>query len=147
MFGSLTPWVVFTVIVSNIGSLAIGYLRGQYSERMEWTSKIEKERHESEAKARQTEYQWQGRVDETVKKYTANINRIIHQRDTAIAELRKRPERPEGVSEAPRIDCAGANGAELAGINAEFLERYAATAAAQDEALAACYAVLDETKK
>ena len=73
----------------------------------------------------------------------ASTNRRL---DAAIAGLRDRPDRPAGMSEAPRATCEGANGPELARRNAEFLARYAAQAAEQDAALASCYASLDAAK-
>jgi hypothetical protein len=73
----------------------------------------------------------------------ASTNRRL---DVALAGLRDRPDRPAGVSEAPRATCEGANGPELARRNAEFLARYAARAAEQDAALASCYASLDAAR-
>jgi hypothetical protein len=74
----------------------------------------------------------------------ASTNRRL---DAAIAGLRDRPDRPAGVSESPRASCTGANGPELARVNAEFLARFAAQAAEQDAALASCYASLDAARK
>jgi hypothetical protein len=96
--------------------------------------------------ARRVETKWQSTFDANARHLTNEINTIAASRDAAVAELRKRPARPAGVSESPRVGCEGANGPELAGVNAEFLERYSALAAQQDAALMSCYALLDGLK-
>jgi len=58
----------------------------------------------------------------------------------ALERLRKRPER---LPEPSRKACEGSTGRELAGVDAAFLERYAARAAEQESALRACYAWID----
>ena len=57
-------------------------------------------------------------------------------------ELRKRPERTDMPRDSA-INCAGANGAELAREHAKFSVQYGAKAATQDAALAACYSWAD----
>lgn len=58
----------------------------------------------------------------------------------ALERLRKRPER---LPEPSRKACEGSTGRELAGVDAAFLERYAARAAEQESALRACYSWID----
>ncbi|MFN7881660.1 MAG: hypothetical protein ACK5PF_01400 [bacterium] len=81
--------------------------------------------------------------DKLRKTHAEEISAVTGRLDAALAGLRNRPPRPVGVPETPRPACQGANGPELAGVHAEFLARYAAQAAKQDAALAACYASLD----
>lgn len=85
------------------------------------------------------------------------VNHALYEQNTALAgnaarlqreleRLRNRPERPAGMSEAPRPACAGATGAELSRPDAEFLVREAARADDVRAGLVACYAVIDGLK-
>lgn len=56
---------------------------------------------------------------------------------SALGELRNRPDR-RANSTAAASTCSGASGAELAGGDAQFLERYAADAADQQSTLSYC---------
>lgn len=60
-----------------------------------------------------------------------------------LAGLRQRAQR---ASDAARASCQGASGRELAAGDAEFLSRYAARVAEQQEALKTCYAWVDTVR-
>lgn len=110
-------------------------------------AKLESERAQALQKARDIETQWQEEVNEVTTKQAEKLAEVQHHLDVAIISLRDRPKRSATLPDTPRVECAGANGAELARSHAEFLERYAAAAAIQDAALVACYGVLDATTK
>jgi hypothetical protein len=63
-----------------------------------------------------------------------------------VERLRSRPVRADRVPGDPAATCKGASGAELAREHAGFLVRYAARAAEQDAALAACYDAYDAVR-
>ncbi|MDP2808661.1 MAG: hypothetical protein Q8O34_00765 [Rhodocyclaceae bacterium] len=139
----MNPWVIVAFVLACVGNFAAGHFVGADHERARWEAKVNKERALAIAEARAQEHMWQEVVDGTVKNYEADLARIRGSLRIALDSLRDRPDRPAGVSEAPRSGCAGANGAELGKSHAGFLARFAALAAGQDAALAACYAVLD----
>ena len=139
----MNPYIIIAALVAALGIYVLGDHHGTINERQRLTAQIEKERADGEVRARMKESMWQGVVNGTVKNYEAKVAGIRSNLDAALDSLRNRPERPAGMSEAPRAGCEGANGPELGRSNAGFLERYAARAAGQDAALAACYQVLD----
>ena len=137
------PWVLLGALAGAV-ALAVGaFFYGQHVANVEWTAKIEKERADATAKARQVEQSMQESVDAIVNHLSAERDHVAGERDRALRELRNRPERASGVSEAPRPDCQGATGAELSRADAEFLVGEAARADAQRAALAACYEAFD----
>lgn len=72
----------------------------------------------------------------------AEVAALTRSRDAALAELRKRPERPAGYVPAPASDGSitpGCTGAQLFRPDAEFLVREAAAADELRLALSACY--------
>lgn len=107
---------------------------------------IEKERADSFKAGQDIERKQQEVVNEALRKQNEKLAGINSRLAADLDRLRQRPERPAGVSEAPRAACEGANGAELGGSHAGFLARFAAASAKQDAALATCYAVLDAVR-
>lgn len=130
---------ILLVVLAGFGAWAHGYDAGKDKVQAKWdAANAEAARAAAEEKDRLRKAEDQLRTNHA--QALAATNRRL---DAALDELRKRPERPPGVSEAPRPTCQGANGPELAGQHARFLARYAALAAEQDAALQACYASLD----
>lgn len=69
------------------------------------------------------------------------LKAIDRRLNTALGELRKRPDRPApGAPPRDTAACAGATGAELAGGDAEFLAGFAADAARLQAAVETCQA-------
>lgn len=140
------PYLALVVVLAFVGNGFYWNHHGGKVADTAWTARIEKERADAAVAARKTEAMWQGVVNETDKNWRAK-NTVSDQRlRIALDSLRDRPERPEGVSETPRTNCAGANGAELGRSHGELLARYAARAKRQDNALAACYTILDKVR-
>lgn len=142
----VNPWFLLGALAAVIGAYFAGEHRGTHAKDIEWQAKTYHELAESSQVARTQEQMWQGVVNGTVKNGQKRNAAIESRLAAVLDELRQRPERPEGVSENPRVECKGANGAELSGRHAGFLERLAARAEAQDGALADCYAILDALK-
>lgn len=122
-------------------------VRGTIAERdiLAINNSILEQRVEAAQEAREDERNQQEIVNEALRKQHQTVAGINARLLDDLDRLRQRPERPAGVPEAPRADCAGANGAELGGSHAIFLRRYAAAAARCDAALEACYRVIDGT--
>lgn len=139
----MNPWIVLAVVIAFVANGFYWDHNGYGRADTEWTARIQKERADASEKARKDERAQQEKVNEALRKQNETLAGINGRLATDIDRLRKRPERPAGVSEAPRADCTGANGAELGGIHAVFLRRYAALAARYDAALETCYATLD----
>lgn len=142
----MNPYVIIGFLLAMFAAGAGGYARGGHDADVRWKGKIDKERADASEQARTTESMWQGVVNGTAKNYQKDIAAVRSNLDIALDSLRDRPERAAGVSEAPRADCAGANGAELSGAHARFLARFAALAADSDAGLKGCYAVIDGTR-
>lgn len=139
----MNPYLILAAVLAIAGSGIGGFFYGQHISDTEWTAKVEKDRADAERAARQQETLWQGVVNETVKNFQADVDRVGRDRDAALRSLRNRPERPANLPEAPRTECQGATGAELSRSDAEFLVWEAARADELRAGLVACYAVMD----
>lgn len=134
---------ILLAVLAGVGAWAHGYDAGKDKVQAKWdAANLEAERAFNAEKDR-----LRAAEDQLRKNHAQALDAARRHLDAALAGLRDRPERPPGVSEAPRATCEGANGPELARANAEFLARFAARAAQQDAALAACYASLDAFKR
>jgi hypothetical protein len=77
----------------------------------------------------------------------AQLSVVDRRLDAALGELRKRPDRPApSTNPGDPPACVGASGAQLAGRDAEFLERYAADAARLQIAVETCQARYDSLR-
>lgn len=143
----LPPWAkIAAVAVLVVLSAAAGWkVRGAIAAKELATIRtdIAKQREQAAVEARATERKQQEAINEALRKQNEKLAGINSRLAADIDRLRQRPERPAGVSEAPRPGCEGANGAELGGSHAIFLRRFAALAARYDAALSACYEALD----
>ena len=140
------PYLVLAVVITFVLNGFYWNAHGHNAENVAWKAKTYQELADASEAARKQQSMWQGVVDGTVKNYEAKVAGIRSTLDTALNSLRDRPERAAGVSEAPRIDCAGGTGAELSRPDGEFLEREAARANTIRAGLVACYEVIDGTK-
>lgn len=139
----VNPWIILIALISIIASFIGGDLYGHHQESVSNKASNDKARIEAIQSAVQTERYQQEKVNAAIKKQNDDLSTINSRLNSQLVQLRKRPARPAGLSEAPRVSCEGANGPELAAKYAEFLGWYSALAAKQDAALAACYAHAD----
>lgn len=122
---------------------AYSYVKGGRSADTRWTAKIQTERAEAEAAARATEHRHQEQANAIAKRHATEVSKIRGALDIALDSLRDRPERPAGLPDAGRPDCAGGTGAELSGADARFLAGEAARADEVRAGLQACYEHID----
>ena len=141
------PWALLVLLGAFVLNGFYWHAYGSNAEHARMVAKLESERAQALQKARDIETQWQEEVNEVTTKQAEKLAEVQHHLDVAIISLRDRPERSATLPDTPRVECAGANGAELARSHAEFLERYAAAAAIQDAGLEACYAAYDGSMK
>lgn len=143
---TLNPWMVLSVLLALLGCFVAGDLHGTKAERTAWEARIEKERADAANAARAEEHAQQEKANEVLEKQSADLRRINQRLLSDLGELRQRPGRAAGVSEAPRFACSGGTGAELSGPDAEFLAGEAARADEVRAGLVACYGFLDALK-
>lgn len=141
------PTLILAVVIAFALSNAFSYMKGSKNESTRWEAKITAERLAATEAARAKETMWQGVVNETAKNYETKVAGVRRALDTAVDSLRNRPERPRDLPDHPRIDCAGATGAELSREDSEFLVREAARADEIRAGLEACYAYADAVRK
>lgn len=137
----MSPYVILAAAVLLAVTHGFAFVKGRGWERSEWQAKVA----EQTEKTRQTEQAWQGAYNEASKQYLSRIRVTDDRLRIALDSLRDRPTRT--VSEAPRADCKGANGAELGREHGEFLARYAARAKRQDVAYELCLKSYDQLRK
>ncbi len=142
----MNPYAILAFIVFTIANGFYWHANGSNAADTRWKAKTEQQRADAESAARSKEKMWQGVVNETAKNYDVKVAGIQRNLDIALDGLRDRPERPVDLPATARANCKDANGAELAGKHAAVLERYAAAAATQDAALAACYTYADKVR-
>ena len=142
----MMPYAALAAIIVAVAAFVGGYWRGESSKDTEWRAKSYQELAEANEAARKQQTMWHGVVNETVKKTATEKRRIRNRLDTALDQLRQRPERLTDLSDAPRAHCAGGTGAELSRTDAEFLSREAARANEIRAGLIECYAVMDATQ-
>lgn len=136
-------WWLLVVVLAFAGGATLGEWDGRDRADTAWTAQIEKKRADAFDAGRDIERSQQEKVNEALLAQNELLAGINGRLAADIDRLRQRPERPADLPEAPRADCAGANGAELGRSHAIFLTRFAARAARYDAALVACYATLD----
>ena len=142
----MNPYIILATVLAFVLNGFYWNAKGNNSADARWTAKITAERLQATEAARAKETMWQGAVNETARNYEVKMAGVRRNLDTALDGLRDRPERPVDLPATARTDHKDCNGAELARRHAEFLERYAAAAAGQDEALIACYKNVDGTR-
>jgi hypothetical protein len=141
-----SPLLMLAVVIAFVLNGFYWHANGSNAADTRWTARIQKERADSLQAARLKEKQLQEAYDAAAKKQAARLAGVQRTLDTALDSLRDRPERPAGVSEAARSDCAGGTGAELSRADAEFLAREAARADGLRAGLEACYFAVDAVK-
>lgn len=144
---TINPWVLLGALATAIGLLFGGYAWGNHASNTYWLGKIEKDKRQAIEQAMTIERANQEKANVAIRKQAADQAAINTRLRADLAGLRNRPERSGVLSAASRSACAGANGAELARSDAEFLIQFAALAAEQDAALIACYKIIDITRQ
>lgn len=137
------PMLILAVVLAFLANGFYWHAKGANGADTRWIAKINQERAEASEAARSTEKKWQEATNEQTKQHQTRITAIRRNLDIALDGLRDRPERSINLPATARTDIKDCNGAELARSHAEFLERYAATAATQDAALVSCYRYAD----
>jgi len=140
---TLNPWVLLGTLASAIALIFGGYAWGSSAKNNYWLSRINADKAAAVQQALTTERDRQEKANAAIRQQAADQAAINNRLRADLAGLRNRPERATNVSAGSRPACTGANGAELARIDAEFLVQFAAIAADQDAALSACYQVMD----
>lgn len=144
---SINPWLILGVVATVIGA----YFTGGFVENgrcnTRWELKTEKDKKDAVELALNIERANQGKANAALRQQAADQAAINNRLRADLAGLRNRPERPADLSANPRPACSGANGPELARLDAEFLIQFAALAAEQDAGLTACYAVIDGVRQ
>lgn len=100
----------------------------------------------AQAEAKAKEQAWQDAADATTKVKDDQIRTINARLDSALRELRKRPDRPAVVPENTST-CRSGTGAGLYRPDAEFLAGLAASAARVAAERDACYATVREMRR
>lgn len=137
------PWVILAVVVAFVGNGFYWNHHGATTANTAWEGKLAKELAKASEEARADEQAKQEGVNDALRQQNEKLAAVNGRLGRDLDRLRNRPERPRDVPETPRPACTGSNGPELARVYAEFLTRFAARAAEQDAALAACYRVID----
>lgn len=138
-----SPMLMLAVVIAFVLNGFYWHAHGSNAADTRWTARMEKERADAIAAARIKEKHLQEAYDAATKKQAARLVGVQRTLDTALDSLRDRPERPAGVPDTARADCAGGNGAELSGEDARFLSREAARADGLRAGLEACYTAVD----
>lgn len=149
--GFATVRLVALVAGFAVASVGGWTVRGWRAERdiATITASIERNRAEAFKAGRDIERNEQEVVNHALRTQNESLAGIASRLRTDLERLRQRAERPAaaaGVPAAPRPACAGATGAELSRLDAEFLVREAARADDLRAGLVACYAVIDGTR-
>lgn len=138
---------ILTVLGVILLAFWAGQDYGQTQERKAWESRINEERANAAADARQTERDQQAGVNDALRKQNRDLVGINAGLRIDLERLRKRPERSSGVPAGAGSTCTGASGADLSRGDAEFLVRLAARADRIRAALGACYEYADSLKQ
>ncbi|MCR4304749.1 MAG: hypothetical protein NUV63_11095 [Gallionella sp.] len=142
----MSPYAILAAVLAFVLNGFFWYAKGVGAEDNRWKVKTHAAELKATLQARAKEQMWQETVNGTARNYEIKLAGVRRNLDTALDSLRDRPERPAGMSEAPRAGCEGANGAELSGANGRFLAGEAARANRHRAALEACYAYADALK-
>lgn len=119
-----------------------GFVEGKEEIQAKWDSEEEGRRMANRAASEKLSRD----VQITRNKNAQALVNVQSKLDAANRELLSRPDRP-GATDTTRSGCTGASGAELSRPDAAFLTGYAASAAAIQSSLAACWDELDAAHK
>lgn len=138
-----SPIAILALVLAFVANGFYWHAKGANGADAHWKAKINQERADAQAAARETEQRHQEAANAITKRHAADVQTVRRNLDIALDSLRSRPERPAGMPEAARTDCQGGTGAELSRPDAEFLSREAARADDIRIGLQTCYAHID----
>ena len=141
-----SPMLILAVVLAFVVNGFYWNAHGSNAADTRWKAKIEQQRADAEAKAREQEKTWQEAANAIVKNQDAKLAATRRNLDAALDSLRDRPERPSTDTKPPGTDCKGSTGAELSRADARFLVGEAARADTIRVGLEACYEFADKVK-
>lgn len=146
----MPPWAKWAAVAVAAAALLVAFSAGWTARAWRADAQIARINTELAAQtvqavrnARTEERRKQEKANEAIRKQAASVAAVNDALRRDLDELRHRPGRAAGVSQAARADCAGTTGAELSGEDAAFLAGEAARADLLRAALATCYEVMD----
>lgn len=140
------PMLILAVVVAFVLNGFYWNAHGSNSADTRWKAKIEQQRADAEAKAREQEKTWQEAANAIVKNQDAKLAATRRNLNDALDSLRDRPDRAPADSKPTGTDCKGSTGAELSRRDSEFLTGLAARADEIRIGLEACYEFADKVK-
>lgn len=141
-----SPMLMLAVVLAFIVQGFYWNAHGSNAADTRWKAKIEQQRADAEAKAREQEKTWQEAANAIVKNQDAKLAATRRNLDAALNGLRDRPDRPAADSKPTGTDCTCSTGAGLCKQDAEFLVREASRADSIRVGLEACYEFTDKVK-
>lgn len=151
----INPWVILGFVLALIAAFGGGYYQGNESGQafvqQKWdkeNARLQVEYAENQRIAREKEQALQSSADKLRQEKDREIRNISARASALSNSLRDRAERPAQTGTVPSTACAcvGANGAQLARGDAEFLVGYSADAARLQAALNQCIAQYEEVR-
>ena len=140
------PMLILAVVVAFVLNGFYWNAHGSNAADTRWKAKIEQQRADAEAKAREQEKTWQEAANAIVKNQDAKLAATRRNLNDALDSLRDRPDRAPADSKPTGTDCKGSTGAELSREDAEFLTRESSRADEIRIGLEACYEFADKVK-
>ena len=140
------PMLILAVVVAFVLNGFYWNAHGSNAADTRWKAKIEQQRADAEAKAREQEKTWQEAANAIVKNQDAKLASTRRNLNDALDSLRDRPDRAPADSKPTGTDCKGSTGAELSREDARFLVGEAARADEIRIGLEACYEFADKVK-
>ena len=141
-----SPMLILAVVLAFVVNGFYWNAHGSNAADTRWKAKIEQQRADAEAKAREQEKTWQEAANAIVKNQDAKLAATRRNLDAALNGLRDRPERPSTDTKPPGIECPCSTGAGLCKQDAEFLARESSRADDIRSGLEACYEFADKVK-
>lgn len=141
-----SPMLILAVVIAFLVNGFYWNAHGSNAADTRWKAKIEQQRADAEAKAREQEKTWQEAANAIVKNQDAKLAATRRNLDAALNGLRDRPNRPAADSKPTATDCTCSTGSGLCKQDAEFLVREASRADSIRVGLEACYEYADKVK-
>ena len=141
-----SPMLILAVVLAFVANGFYWHANGSNAADTRWKAKIEQQRADAEAKAREQEKTWQEAANAIVKNQDAKLAATRRNLDAALNGLRDRPDRPAADTKPTGTDCTCSTGAGLCKQDAEFLVREASRADSIRVGLEACHEFADKVK-
>ena len=138
--------LILAVVLAFIANGFYWNAHGSNAADTRWKAKIEQQRADAEAKAREQEKTWQEAANAIVKNQDAKLAAARRSLATALDSLRDRPVRPPANTEASGPSSSCGLGTGLCREDAGFLAREASRADEIRAGLEACYTFIDKVK-